>query len=477
MRLSSCLAIGENGTIAFKGGVTVTVHNRKVLALRPLGYKISPAAAPALTATTADIGVPANGDFVYYIGSGPRHEHDVARHASELGVEAFIVFIDITVAGELHNLLKRPTIAAMLVGAKLDRCRGAIVSIRCKSWSAAHLMPKPDGAPGTAQRSFPDAIEGILRADGTLPRSVMEGNTETEHITEVCHAIAKHGGFLIVEMPTRRRAGSTLLPHLALDGCEKHAHMLDHRAWVQLKKATGAKEIAWDQCPLADVAEDSFIKSSIWLATPNIFPIMHSLFGGLQCYHPKGTHKQLKGVDADGRFRTAATENYSSGTNRLVARGIQWFLSGTVAGVCESEYTGTPEVAPARRVAFASPTSHPNARTPAPPLRRDWGALATHRDAPPPRPDKAWTLHVLRTTEPPYPVTHARWCEVTASGVDVAALRATPAPEIVDAEPHHAGLRRRDVAATAEDFDAFVVERRGLLRLRRRSHPRQASGA
>ena len=37
--------------------------------------------------------------------------------------------------------------------------------------------------------------------------------------------------------------------------------MLDHRAWVQLKKATGAKEIAWDQCPLADVAEDSFIKS------------------------------------------------------------------------------------------------------------------------------------------------------------------------------------------------------------------------
>ena len=189
---------------------------------------------------------------------------------------------------------------------------------------------------------------------------------------------------------------------------------------------------------------------------------MHSLFGGLQCYHPKGTHKQLKGVDADGRFRTAATENYSSGTNRLVARGIQWFLSGTVAGVCESEYTGTPEVAPARRVAFATaPPPTPAARTPAPPLRRDWGALATHRDAPHPRPDKAWTLHVLRTTEPPYPVTHARWCEVTASGVDVAALRAAPAPEIVDAEPRHAGLRRRDVAATAEDFDAFVVDDAG----------------
>ena len=456
---------GENGTLAFKGGITVTVHNRKVLALRPLGYKISPAAAPALAATTADIGVPANGDFAYYIGSGPRHEHDIARHASELGVEAFIVFIDIAVAGELHNLLKRPTIASMLVGAKLDRCRGAIVSIRCKSWSAAHLMPKPDGTPGTALRDFPDAIEGILRADGTLPRSVTEGNTETEHITEVCHAIAKHDGFLMVEMPTRRRAGSTLLPHLALEGCERHAHMLDHPAWVQLKKATGAKEIAWDQCPLADVAEDSFIKSSIWLVTPNIFPIMHSLFGGLQCYHPKGTHKQLKGVDADGRFRTAATENYSSGTNRLVARGIQWFLSGTVAGVCESEYAGAPKdaslpifPAPERRVSFVTPPPA-SAPTPNPPLRHDWGDLATQRTpAPPaPSPDKEWTLHVLRTTEPPYPVTHARWCEVTASGVDVAALRASHAP----VEPHCAGLRRRDVAATAEDFDAFVVSDAG----------------
>ena len=360
---------------------------------------MSPAAAPTLAATTADIGVPANGDFVYYIGSGPQHEHDVARHACELGVEAFIVSIDITVAGQLHNILKRPTIASMLAGARLDRCRGAIVSIRCKSWSAAHLMPKPDGTPGTALRSFPDSIEGIPRADGTLPRSVMEGNIETEHITEVCHTIAKHGGFLLVEMPTRRRAGSTLPPHLALEGYEKHAHMLDHPAWVRLKEAIGAKEIAWDQCPLADVAEDSFIKASIWLATPNIFPIMHSLFGGLQCYHPKGTHRQLKGVDADGRFRTAATKNYSSGTNRLLARRVQWFLSGTVAGVCESKYTDMPpfmtesewddaqdaleaitlparaHATPARHVSFATP-----APTPDPPLRHDWGDLATHRE-------------------------------------------------------------------------------------------------
>ena len=75
-------------------------------------------------------------------------------------------------------------------------------------------------------------------------------------------------------------------------------------------------------------------------------------------YHTKGTHKQLKGVDADGRFRTAATENYSSGTNRLLARGVQWFLSGTVAGVCESEHAGiTPTLRHASVAASAAGTS------------------------------------------------------------------------------------------------------------------------
>ena len=96
---------------------------------------------------------------------------------------------------------------------------------------------------------------------------------------EIGHAIVKHGGFLLVETPARRRVGTTHLPHHALDGCEKHAHMLDHPAWVRLTKLTDAKEIGWDQCPLADVPEESAIKSTIWWATPNIYPIIN----GLRC--------------------------------------------------------------------------------------------------------------------------------------------------------------------------------------------------
>jgi len=317
---------GGDGTIAFHGGVTITVHNRKVLALRPLGFKLTPRASPALALTLDQIGIPAHGDFIYFIGSGPRHENDVAAHASELGLEAFIVYLDITVGGEAHNFMRRPTIACMIAGGKLDRCRGALISIRCKSWSAAVLMPKPDGSPGTPLRDFPDAILGIQRADGTLPRSVMDGNMETEHITEVAHAIVKHSGFLLVETPTRRRDGTTLFAHHVLKGCERHAHMLDHPAWVRLTALTGAKEVGWDQCPLADVVEGSAIKSSIWWATPDIYPIVHQLFGQMQCCHPKGTHVKLKGVDSSGRYLTAATENYSTGTNRLIARCVHWRL-------------------------------------------------------------------------------------------------------------------------------------------------------
>ena len=139
--------------------------------------------------------------------------NDVAAHATELGLEAFIVYLDIAVGGESHNFMKRPTIACMIAGAKLDRCRGAIISIRCKSWSAAVLMPKPDSSPGTPLRDFPDAIMGIQRADGTLPRSVMDGNMEMEHITEVAHAVVKHGGY---RLPSRGDAHTQTRRHDAL---------------------------------------------------------------------------------------------------------------------------------------------------------------------------------------------------------------------------------------------------------------------
>ena len=117
-----------------------------------------------------------------------------------------------------------------------------------------------------------------------------------------------------------------------------------------------------------------------------MYPIVHQLFGHMQCYHPKGTHRKLKGVDADGRgYLTAATENYSTGTNRLIARCVHWRLSGTIAGVCESEYEHMPpmtpeEGRPAELAAIASTTSSPTSESlPLPPGLR-WRDVAATPD-------------------------------------------------------------------------------------------------
>ena len=56
-----------NGTIAFRGGVTVTVYQCKVLALRPLGYKVPPVASMSALHPEREpaerIHVPDKGDF------------------------------------------------------------------------------------------------------------------------------------------------------------------------------------------------------------------------------------------------------------------------------------------------------------------------------------------------------------------------------------------------------------------------------
>eukprot|EP00966_Prymnesium_polylepis_P119959 2772012-Prymnesium_polylepis.1 len=72
------------------------------------------------------------------------------------------------------------------------------------------------------------------------------------------------------ETPTRRRRGTTHFDKHALDGCDSHAHMLDHPAWTRFAKITNSTEIPWDQCVDAPVPEEAPVKSSIWLAAPSI---------------------------------------------------------------------------------------------------------------------------------------------------------------------------------------------------------------
>lgn len=77
-------AWGEVGHLTYPNGVSIQIHNRNVLVLRPLGYKLSPSLS--LAAVTAEsLGVPNDGDYVLYLGSGPHRSGDLGKYGKAGG--------------------------------------------------------------------------------------------------------------------------------------------------------------------------------------------------------------------------------------------------------------------------------------------------------------------------------------------------------------------------------------------------------
>jgi hypothetical protein len=139
--------------------------------------------------------------------------------------------------------------------------------------------------------------------------------------------------------------------------------MFDHPAWVNFERTTGAREHVWDQCMHADDPTKVPIKSSVWLATPNLARPIAAIFGvpphvvnqypaGTPlslCQHPGGTHKALRGTDSRKQYVTSSSgsENYCAGTNRRIAEVIHAFINSSnfelefeiagVAGVIRGE--------------------------------------------------------------------------------------------------------------------------------------------
>ena len=320
---------GGDCTAQFPNGVIITFFNRDVLVLRPLGYKPSPERAlSAINELTLvqSLKVPASGDFILYLGSGPLRHDDLTNQSAAVDLTASIVLLDPVIC-PYHDLTRVDFKDAVVsqVGA---RCRGVIVSIRCKTWSAATWLKDAAGNPGRPWRDV-DHLHGVPR-DGKIPRAVLDSDLESEHAVAIGIAVRAAGGFLMGETPCRR-TGPKAHPRHVLTDCAKAVHMLDHPAWVRFAESEGMVELIWDQCKKATVPADSPIKSSIWFCTPDIAPHIINEFGKPPqslCDHPAGTHKALRGVDSSGQYLTSATrsENYSGGINLSIARSIKSYL-------------------------------------------------------------------------------------------------------------------------------------------------------
>ena len=127
---------GADGSFDFPSGVQVTLVNRFVWVLRPVGYKQLPAAS--LAAIPADsLGVPDDGGYMLYISSGPIWDGSLSSCCEMIGVRARMVCIDPVIGGDAMDITKRSTAITLTAVAADRRCIGVFCSIRCKTWSAA----------------------------------------------------------------------------------------------------------------------------------------------------------------------------------------------------------------------------------------------------------------------------------------------------------------------------------------------------
>ena len=253
-----------------------------------------------------------------YIGSG---KTDLLKtESASLFREPIIVNIDAVVGGTDHNYTRRPVVNALVAAAEDERCVGAVVSIRCSTWSAVHFLPDADGNPGRPPRDR-DHILGRPREDGTLSRAVIDSNLEAEAAVEIAYALHRHGAFVLAETPVRRAAGRTLQPKHAMAGCEKHVYNFDHPAWVGFIRAASAQIVCSDQCMDSDDPASCPMKSTAWLATGAMVEPARVVLSTKQCDHPPGSHTVLRGA-VRGQYVTSTSETYSRGTNRSIARCI-----------------------------------------------------------------------------------------------------------------------------------------------------------
>ena len=207
----------------------MTLLNRSVLIVRPIGYKINPERAlAAQSAVSADsLGVPVDGDFGLYLGGGAVRPGDLE---SQLIGTIRVVVIDTCRGGVMHDLTSAAVVEMLIEVASQPRCRFVFVSIECRTWSAALWLPDAHGNPGKPYRGV-GHVTGYKDEQGRVPPIVVAHNFQCRAACAIARANLTHErGAVLAETPVLRRTGSDD----ATPGCEQHVYMYDHPSWEAL---------------------------------------------------------------------------------------------------------------------------------------------------------------------------------------------------------------------------------------------------
>ena len=238
----------------------------------------------------------------------------MAHHLNHLGGYP-IIPIDLKIGGYDHDITHKAVQSRILELASNTKCKGAFISIPCKTYSV--LRSKPG-----VEHSYPlrnlEHVLGIPRPDGTLPFKVVESNIMSTFAAKVMHAVHKNSGVFVAESPPSRAAHS----RFPIEGREDHASQFDHPDWARLQRETGARMVYFDQCPLHSDPAAVPRKKTALMVNPKGWPAFHKHFASLVCTHGYETHKPVYGLDDQGKFTSPTTENYPSKMNALIAKAL-----------------------------------------------------------------------------------------------------------------------------------------------------------
>ena len=314
---------GADGHFEYPNGVRVTFHNRFVLVVRPIGYKLNPDKAIALFSVTIEsLGVPSEGAFGFYLGAGEDRPHNLER---QLSSDTFCMVPIDECRNSAHDIANPAVASALITAASLNRCLLVYASINCNTYTVLHYREDAQGRPGKPLRGT-DNVLGYLLPDGTRPASVVKSNNTTRVTAEVLLACAAHGGAIAAETPKHRRPGT---PD-AMPGCELHVNNFDHPSFILVAESVSAVRLTVDLCRFLDRPEDATQtgpKATEIMMSPNLYEEAQRQFGGKRCDHPHGTHRAIRGVDADGVYLSVGTQRYPVPFCGAVAAVFKWFLS------------------------------------------------------------------------------------------------------------------------------------------------------
>ena len=219
--------------------------------------------------------------------------------------------VDIRLGGYAHDLLHEPVRAELRELAAFPLCVGVLASVPCGSWSVLRYVD--NGGPTVARR-LPHFARGIPRPDGSLPPSVVKGNSILDLALDLTDTVVARGGFGLFESPVGRGEGS----QWPMEGREDHASMWSYPELITRLDAWRFGDVHFDQCRTGLLAQ----KTTQLSMSPELHPAFRAAFASLVCDHGGHTERIPGPVDGDGRYRSAEFARYTVHMNELLAHAI-----------------------------------------------------------------------------------------------------------------------------------------------------------